>query len=570
MIFTSDTFTDIAGTLLENHTGETGATWTKNPAFTSGSAAITAADRLRGNGTNGLYYESGVPSAADYDVEADLYVASNINLAGLLGRLSTSAATYYLFDYEQSNGQFHLYTVSAGSTLNQTDFTMSLTIGQTYHLRLSLRGSLITCYVNGSPIISITDANITAAGRAGVYFYAADTDTTGYHLDNFTGAIPNTALVTDPNLFFSPYNWFSDGAGALQSNNVNASSTFARSNTPGAYLKCSISAVAEGYATLLLDTSALSGITAANCPMLAISLDGQAFTTPLLAYATGTTRLSLSTNLSAGTHTLLIYFRSVNLSSSSAMGDRWNTPASCVKITGIELDGKGSATTAQTVRPKRLLAFGDSITEAADAVGSANANSDQDATQSYAQLLAIALDAEVGIVAFSGQGWSVGGYGNVPAFYNVATPALSTYFQYASGQSRLASNEFAPIPDFITVLLGRNDAAQSATDAGVTAAVSAWLAAIGADAPGAQIGLIIPPDGSKNAAITAAFAGQANVTLIDPSAAMAATLSTGGLNTNDAMHPNVRGNAVLAGLILAQLAPSAGDSVVLSQGTFEI
>jgi hypothetical protein len=99
-LFTSDLFTDTPGVLLENHTGATGATWTKNPAFSTGSAVITNANRVRGGATNGVYYASGTPAGADYDVEADFYVASVAGSAGLLGRQSASAATYYLLDYE--------------------------------------------------------------------------------------------------------------------------------------------------------------------------------------------------------------------------------------------------------------------------------------------------------------------------------------------------------------------------------------------------------------------------------------------------------------------------------------
>src|SRR5579884_327849 len=213
--FTTDTFTDTAGTLLENHTGETGATWTKNPSFGTGSAAISNANRLRGNATNGIYYSSGTPAAADYDVEADLVVQSATSATGIAGRMSVSAATYYLFDYESASGQWKLYTVVNGATQNTTTFTQALTNGQTYHLRLALRGSQITCYVNGAQVIQITDTNITAAGKPGVYFGAATTDTTGYHLDNFNAAPTATVAVTDANVFFSPYNWYSDGGGSL-------------------------------------------------------------------------------------------------------------------------------------------------------------------------------------------------------------------------------------------------------------------------------------------------------------------------------------------------------------------
>ena len=575
-MLTSDSFTDTAGTLLENHAGETGAVWTKNPAFSTGSAAITSTGRLRGNSSGfALYYPSAVPASADYDVEADLFIASASDTTGILGRQSTSAATYYLFDYEFSASQWKLYTVVNGATLNTTTFAQTLTVGQTYHVRLCLRGTSVTCFVNGSQIISLTDSNITSAGRPGVLLGNLDTDSTGTQIDNFTAALPNSVPVTDADVFFSPYNWQSDGTGSPQANNVNASSTFAQSNTPGAYCKFTVTAAAQGYASILLDTSPLSGITAGNCPQIALSVDGQAFSTQLLAFAAGTTRLVLSGNLSSGTHTFLLFFRSVTLNSSSAMGDRWNTPSSVVKITGVELDGKGSATAAQTLHSKNMLVYGDSITEGADAVGSSNNNADQDSTQTYAQLLASALDAEVGIVGFSAQGWTVPGYGNVPKLYDTTTPANSAYDKYFSGHSRLNGGALSPAPDYILILHGTNDANQGAADAAVTSTVSAALPAIRADAPSAEIFVTIPFAGGKRSAITAGFnaISDSNAHLIDLGTTIQLTLSTGGLNTNDGLHPNTRGHATFACLLANQLSqllapPSSAVTFTASSGDF--
>ena len=582
-LFTNDTFTDTTGTLLENHTGSTGATWTKNPAFSTGSAVITNANRIRGGATNGIYYASGTPASADYDVEADLFVASVAGAAGLLGRENTAAGTYYLLDYETGSTAWKLYAIVNGSTAASTSFSQTLTVGQTYHVRLAMRGSSITGYVNGTAVVSLTDSNITAAGKAGVYFGQADTDSTGFHLDTLTAATPNVITPSDTNLLLSPYNWFTDGVGAMQSNNARASSTLARSNTPGAYAKLNFTASSAGYATLLLDTSSLSGITAANCPTLLVSLDGQAFTTPLLAYATGTTRLTISTNLSPGSHTLSIIFRGVNLSSTSSMGDRWTTPASCVTITGIELDGKGSASAAPTIRSKRLLVYGDSITEGADAVGSANANADQDASQTYAQLLGVALNAEVGIVGFSAQGYTVAGYGNIPKLYDTATPSNSSFDKFYAGITRLISGKLSPAPDFIAILMGKNDVGSS--DASVTNSVSALITAIRTAAPLAQIFVIIPFDGTKRSAVSAGVtnANDPNTHLIDLGTNIQPTLATGGVYTNDSIHPNVRGHAQFSALLASSLQSTlnspgpiststgyfAGGSVLLTAGVFQ-
>ena len=54
--FAQDAFTDTDNTLLENHTGETGATWTKHGLTGTGSAQITNANRLQNGTANSVIY----------------------------------------------------------------------------------------------------------------------------------------------------------------------------------------------------------------------------------------------------------------------------------------------------------------------------------------------------------------------------------------------------------------------------------------------------------------------------------------------------------------------------------
>src|SRR5690242_14262483 len=71
--FIEDTFsTGSSGDNLNTHTGETGATWTKNPTVVGGSdMVLTDAGRVIPAGsTKGSYYASGTPASAEYDVQA--------------------------------------------------------------------------------------------------------------------------------------------------------------------------------------------------------------------------------------------------------------------------------------------------------------------------------------------------------------------------------------------------------------------------------------------------------------------------------------------------------------------
>ena len=585
-IAVNDSFTDTAGTALESHTGETGATWAKNTTYNTGAAVITNANRVRGNAAaNTVYYASGSPGSADYDVEADLYVASLTNSVGVMGRLSTSAATYYNFTYSATSSQWQLLSVTAGTVNSTTTFSQTLTVGNTYRVRLSMRGSLITCYVNGTQIIQITDSHNASAGDAGVFLgSAALSDSTGMHLDNFTASTPAaTVPVTDSSAYFSPWNWYSDGAGSVGGNNVKGSSTYALSASPGAYLKFQLTAVANGFATVLIDTSLLSGVTAANCPTLLISIDGQTPTSVLLVTSATIQRILLGTALAAGSHTITVFFQSVNLTSTSAMGDRWTAPnatapAGVVKVTGIEIDGKGSAQAAYTPSSEKWLVFGDSMGEGAAVNGATLSDANNDATLAYPKLIGDARGAEYGAVCWAGQGLASSySYGNVPKLYDTTTPANSTWNQFFSGASRLSSGLLSPQPANIFIRMGRNDATLGATDAAVTAALTAFLLAVRAAAPSAHIFVAIPYGGDKRAAINSAVSAVADgsTTVIDLGTAVANYLPTSGTTgwyTSDTIHPSARGHAAFAAMdvnkIAAALKPSGVASVPANSGTF--
>ncbi len=190
----SDSFTDHR-VLLDAHTGEIGASWTK--ACSSTDAIVTAGDRLRKNENSSWarYYSSAVPATADYAVEADVYVASAVakDWIGVAGRLSTSSAngTFYAAAYDQPSARWTLYSVINGTrtTLGQST-VQPLARSGTYRLRLGMAGSRISLLVNGVQQVSVVNTAITASGRGGVVLGSGlaktrVTDTTGMHLDNF-------------------------------------------------------------------------------------------------------------------------------------------------------------------------------------------------------------------------------------------------------------------------------------------------------------------------------------------------------------------------------------------------
>jgi lysophospholipase L1-like esterase len=203
--FVNDTFTDTAATALASHTGETGATWTKRTAYSTGAAVISSANRLRQANSNGNvteYYASGSPASPDYDVQIDILVQSNkAGLAGVMCRVDTSVDTCYIAWYDGGvigTNVWRLYKYVAGTSTLLGAASAVLTVGNTYTLKLSVVGTSLTVLVNGSAVITTTDGAITAAGKAGiVLFDAAAGDSVGYHIDNFSAsdAVAGPALA---------------------------------------------------------------------------------------------------------------------------------------------------------------------------------------------------------------------------------------------------------------------------------------------------------------------------------------------------------------------------------------
>lgn len=184
-IFVEDTFTDTDSTELSTHTGETGATWVEHPSYATGDFIITT-NRVRTSGSNGAcYYASGVPASANYAVTALVYQSgSTISGLGPAGRISTSVNTMYFARYLGSSGEWQLLRIVAGTAATLGQFSATTANAATYTVKLSMVGSTIKVYLNGSEIISVTDTQITGAGRAGLR--GTSSGTGGHHIASIT------------------------------------------------------------------------------------------------------------------------------------------------------------------------------------------------------------------------------------------------------------------------------------------------------------------------------------------------------------------------------------------------
>jgi hypothetical protein len=194
-LFVQDTFTGTDGTTLASHTGETGASWTKHPQFTGSLALDTNRVRNATSDTNaGLYYASGTPLGADYEVQADLLckdAASVLASAFVCGRLDSavSAGTYYFGGWNRSSNIFQVLKLVAGvSTSLGSSSDGGAAAGTTKTAKLSMVSTTIQLLIDGASVVSVTDSAISAAGKAGLRMVAVagGGNTNGFHVDNLT------------------------------------------------------------------------------------------------------------------------------------------------------------------------------------------------------------------------------------------------------------------------------------------------------------------------------------------------------------------------------------------------
>lgn len=195
--FANDAFAGTNGTILSAYS----AAWTQHSA--SGTTAQIASGRVRISAVaTALYYHSGTPASADYSVFADIYEHSHPanNLYGVVGRCSTSADTLYMARHNSSSDVWQLYKAVAGTyTLLGSSASDPITTGTSAQVELRMAGTTIELYKRGesTAAVSVTDSAVSAAGKAGIRMYSsvAPSDSTLYHLDNFSAVDTSSAAT---------------------------------------------------------------------------------------------------------------------------------------------------------------------------------------------------------------------------------------------------------------------------------------------------------------------------------------------------------------------------------------
>ena len=377
-----------------------------------------------------------------------------------------------------------------------------------------------------------------------------------YPLDGNATDLAGTVVVipTAANWLVSPYNWYSDGGGAMQSNNVHAGSTYIQAVNPGAYFKCVFSG------TSAVATVIETQITNGNWPVVKWSVDSGAWQSHT---ANGSeTSITLATGLASASHTLLLYFEAAD-----GTADRWTTPIQSIKIANLILDTGAALQTLSadvTQLSKSALFFGDSITEGLYVNGyNGNSTLVSDSQLSWTYGVAQALGAEYGNVAFGCQGWSVGGCSgsNVPAM-------PTSWDHYFSNVSRLSTGKLSPIPDYVIVNLGTNDGATN-----IQSTVVTWLASIRAAVNTNTPIVLIVPFGQNQAAniiAAAATAADSRVFVVNLGTTVSAGMNGTGISRwvadSGGLHPIAAADGWL-GAMVAQKIQALTYSVTRSFAT---
>lgn len=184
-----DTFAGTPSADLTTYLGTYEVRYYRNATASVGGNTIifSAAGKARTSSTGEAWYTaSGLPPSADQDADAYLDVKTvTSGFTGVVARASTTEKTGYAAVI--LSGSLQLYRiVAATATQLGSSVSLSLSPGDTPLLRLRCQGSAITVFLNGVSQIAVTgETAISEAGRCGIYFSGATTDSTGIHVTRF-------------------------------------------------------------------------------------------------------------------------------------------------------------------------------------------------------------------------------------------------------------------------------------------------------------------------------------------------------------------------------------------------
>jgi hypothetical protein len=350
----------------------------------------------------------------------------------------------------------------------------------------------------------------------------------------------------------------------------------------GAYFKTHFTNDSTANITLAIDTSLFSSITDSSKPYVAWSIDhGPVQKLQLTTANVSEGGITLGTGIAAGTHSLVVIYRS-----SDPFQDHW-TPVVNFAPQSLTASSGTLVLTLPAALPNNSIFFGDSITAAVGTDGFVTGSDPStyalngEPMHGWVYGVAAALDSEYAQVGFGGQGWmSDAADGVTPSFPN-------THAWIYRGMARC----YETAPNYVFVNIGTNG--NSTGPAGTVSRVLSNLRA--ATGSYADIFLMIPFNGSVRTTtpnLISEFqayqggvgnvnsttidgitvyrgASDAKAFLLDLGAAAQIGLSLpaitdrgGSISSYDTTHPSSFGNIGLVGLTTraVQLALGGADS----------
>jgi len=163
----SDDFTDTNGTASTAHTLTGGSSvWSKHPNFT-GVNEVQSNQMTNQVGSNGVDYAgSDSPSSVDQDITTVHQSADNTG--GGCGRMSSSASTFYLYQYVSGAPEWRLQKIVSG-TLTTLGTYNGDAPSTSRSVLLEIRDATKKLIIDSVERISSSDNAITAAGEWGYF-----------------------------------------------------------------------------------------------------------------------------------------------------------------------------------------------------------------------------------------------------------------------------------------------------------------------------------------------------------------------------------------------------------------
>jgi hypothetical protein len=176
MAFIKDTFTDTDGTLLENHSPDTGGAWSK---VTSNTSAEIQSDQLSGGDPVAEYVNDANPPTSDYEAyltaeskDSDFY-QNDMRL-----RWDTANNNGYRFRYDRGVLKFQVRRIDNGNETLLSESSQTYQDSFPWTHKVSISGSTLKQWSDGGGTLQndTTDSTYTAANKFGLFAKAGDFD----------------------------------------------------------------------------------------------------------------------------------------------------------------------------------------------------------------------------------------------------------------------------------------------------------------------------------------------------------------------------------------------------------